>query len=300
MTEPAPLLEVYDLHVDFRTRRRGGVVPAVDGVSLHLDRGETLGLVGESGSGKSTLGNAVLGLVAATSGRICFLGQDITQIPPRRRRELTQRLQVVFQDPYSSLNPSCTIGHTLTEPLRTHYRLRRPEVAARAASALEQVGLSSDAAGRYPAQFSGGQRQRIAIARALILEPELIICDEPTSALDLSVQAQILNLLLELQQTLGLAYLFISHNIDVVRHLAHRVAVMRNGQIVEEGPADVVTETPSHPYTKALLAAVPVPDPEQQAIRRCSRNTSRSTGASPDRKGQIPVYEQGGGVDERA
>lgn len=258
MSQPAPLLDISDLHVRYPGRRRSdSEVIAVDGVSLHLAAGETLGLVGESGSGKSTLGNAVLGLVKPVSGQILLHGQDITQLGTRRRRDVTGRIQAVFQDPYGSLNPSRTIGHTLAEPLRARFGIGRAEVADQVAEGLRRVGLPADAAHRYPAQFSGGQRQRIAIARALMLRPELVICDEPTSALDLSVQAQILNLLLELQRENGLTFLFISHDMDVVRHISHRVAVMLRGQLVEHGSVDTVTTTPSHTYTQALLAAVP-------------------------------------------
>jgi ABC-type glutathione transport system ATPase component len=276
MTEHQPVLEVRDLRVEYpghRARHRNPL-RAVDGVSLRLMRGETLGLVGESGSGKSTIGNAILGLIKPAAGQILFEGRDITHTGPRRRRDLAQHLQVVFQDPYSSLNPSRTIGQTLTDPLRARRRMARSEAAKRIADVLGRVGLPPEAADRYPARFSGGQRQRIAIARALVLEPEVVICDEPTSSLDLSVQAQVLNLLLELQQQLGLSYLFISHDIGVIRHVSHRVAVLRNGHLVEEGPVDVVTDTPSHPYTQALLAATPVPDPQLQATRRRSRASS--------------------------
>ncbi|MEV4313958.1 ATP-binding cassette domain-containing protein [Actinocrispum sp. NPDC049592] len=236
-----PLLNVRDLRVEYP-----GQV-AVDGVSLHLDRGETLGLVGESGSGKSSIGHAIVGLVRPSAGEILVHGKDVTRIPVRRRH----RVQIVFQDPYGSLNPSRTIGGTLAEPLRVVLRLSRREAAAMVADALESVGMPPDAAGRYPGAFSGGQRQRIAIARALVLAPELIVCDEPTSALDVSVQAQILNLLMDLQQRLGVAYLFISHDIDVVRHMAHRVAVLLKGRIVEQGSLD----EPHHRYTRALLDA---------------------------------------------
>ena len=254
-----PLLDVRDLSVDFPARSGLGRrrVRAVRGVDLHIEVGETLGLVGESGSGKSTIGNAVLGLVPPAAGRIMLHGKEITRVPAAARRALATRIQVVFQDPYGSLNPSRTIGSTLAEPVRVHRGLSRANAAPLVTAALERVGLPVAAAGRYPAQFSGGQRQRIAIARALILEPELVICDEPTSALDLSVQAQILNLLLELQRDLGLAYLFISHDIDVVRHLAHRVVVLRDGEVVEHGPVGRVTTNPRHPYTQALLDAVP-------------------------------------------
>jgi ABC-type glutathione transport system ATPase component len=248
------LLDVVDLRVEYRGRGPSKV--AVDGVSLHLARGETLGLVGESGSGKSSTGHAIVGLVRPTAGQILFHGNDIAHASGKRRRELGQRVQIIFQDPYGSLNPSRTIGGTLAEPLRVVHRLSRQDTATRVAGVLETVGMPPDASRRYPGAFSGGQRQRIAIARALVLEPELIVCDEPTSALDLSVQAQILNLLLDLQEQLGLSYLFISHDIDVVRHMAHRTAVLFEGRIVEQGTVEQVTDYPSHPYTQALLAAV--------------------------------------------
>jgi ABC-type glutathione transport system ATPase component len=265
------LLDIRGLEVVFRGSRRARPVHAVKGVDLWVEPGRTLGLVGESGSGKSTIGNAVLGLVPVTSGAIMFQGEDIARAAPRRRRELGEQVQVVFQDPYSSLNPSRTVGHTLSEPLRVRGRLGRREADQRVAQVLTDVGLSPGAARRYPGHFSGGQRQRIAIARALVRSPKLIICDEPTSALDLSVQAQILNLLLELQRSSNVAYLFISHDIDVVRHMSHRITVLRNGEVVEEGGAAEVIESPGHDYTKALIAAVPVPDPRQQAKRREAR-----------------------------
>jgi ABC-type oligopeptide transport system ATPase subunit len=270
------LLDVRDLRVTFPGRHRGAPVRAVDGVTLTVDRGETVGLVGESGSGKSTIGNAILGLARVSDGRILFDGRDITRATGRTRRELGRHLQVVFQDPYGSLNPSRTIGQTLAEPLLVGRRLTRREAATRVADILTRVGMPADTAGRYPGQFSGGQRQRIAIARALVQQPQLVICDEPTSALDLSVQAQILNLLLDLQAELGLAYLFISHDIDVVRHMSHRTVVLYNGQIVEDGSTESVTEHPQHPYTKRLLAAAPIPDPRVQAARR---EAAQTTGA---------------------
>ncbi|MBD2892572.1 Glutathione import ATP-binding protein GsiA [Actinomadura sp. RB99] len=251
----APLLETHDLRVDHHGRH--GRTRAVDGVALRLSPGRTLGLVGESGSGKSSIAGAVLGLVRPTGGRVLFRGTDITHASPRRRRELSRHLQAVFQDPYGTLNPSRTVGQTLAEPLRVVHRLGRAEAADRAAAALAQVGLPPDAARRYPRDFSGGQRQRIAIARALVPRPELVICDEPTSALDLSVQAQILNLLLDLQRDLGLAYLFISHDIDVVRHMAHDAAVLLRGRVVEQGPVDRVTGSPAHKYTRTLLSSRP-------------------------------------------
>lgn len=270
------LLDIRELRVEFRGegRKRARSVTAVDGVNLYLSRGETLGLVGESGSGKSTIGNAILGLVRPTGGEIRFHGDDITFATSRQRRDLGQRLQVVFQDPYSSLNPSRTIGQTLAEPLRIVGRLPRSEIATRVSDMLAQVGMPPDTIDRYPADFSGGQRQRIAIARALVLEPEVVICDEPTSALDLSVQAQILNLLLDLQERFHVSYLFISHDIDVVRHMAHRAAVLFEGRVVEQGTVEQVTEHPRDPYTRRLLAAAPIPNPRQQARRRRSRTQS--------------------------
>jgi peptide/nickel transport system ATP-binding protein len=263
------LLETSDLVV----RYRGRPAAAVDGVTLAVGRGETLALVGESGSGKSTLGNAILGLVGAVSGTITFDGQDITHANPRTRRALTRHIQPIFQDPYSSLNPVRPIGKALAEPLRAHAKLDATTVKARVAAALEQVGLPPAAAGLYRAQFSGGQRQRIAIARALLLSPRLVVCDEPLSALDLSVQAQVLNLLKALQRDLGLSYLFITHDLAIVPHIAHRVAVLYQGQIVETGTVASVCGQPSHPYTRRLIAAAPVPDPvEQRARRRAMEN----------------------------
>lgn len=261
----AHLLQVNDLQVYYPPRRRGDEpVRAVDGVSLHLDHGETLGLVGESGSGKSTIGNAILGLVRATGGQILFEDADITHANARQRRGLSRHIQVIFQDPYSSLNPSRDIGHTLAEPLRVVQHVNRSDAAERVTTVLSQVGMPPDTAERYPAEFSGGQRQRIAVARALVMQPKLIVCDEPTSALDLSIQAQILNLLLDLQEQLGLTYLFISHDIDVVRHISHRAAVLYKGHVVEHGPARQVTDHPTHDYTQALIDAIPLPEPPRQ------------------------------------
>jgi oligopeptide/dipeptide ABC transporter ATP-binding protein len=266
-----PLLDVRDLSVEFKVGRNKPPVRALDGVSLAVAPRETLGLVGESGSGKTTLGRAILGLAPVGRGSIAFAGDDITHAGYRRRRELSADLQVVFQDPYSSLNPTRTIGQTLAEMLRVHPKLSRAEVDGRVASMLERVGLPADAAARYPANFSGGQRQRIAIARALIVQPRLVICDEPVSALDLSVQAQVLNLLRELQNELHLSYLFIAHDLDVVRHLSDRILVLYRGRVMEEGQADQVYGAPAHPYTRALLDAAPVPDPELQRQRRHAR-----------------------------
>jgi oligopeptide/dipeptide ABC transporter ATP-binding protein len=273
MTETDELLAVHDLVVEFHLGRHRPPLRAVDEVSLDLRRGETLGLVGESGSGKTTLGRAILGLVPIQSGTVTFDGRDITHAGYRQRRRLSSELQVVFQDPFSSLNPTRTIGQTLEETLRVH-DVSRKETTRRVTNVLERVGLPGDARNRYPANFSGGQRQRIAIARALLMEPRLIVCDEPVSALDLSVQAQVLNLLHELQTELGLSYLFVAHDLDVVRHLSHRIAVLYRGQIMEEGSAESVHGEPVHPYTRALIGSAPVPDPIVQRQRRLSRPRS--------------------------
>ena len=262
------LLQVRDLTVGYR---HGGLLHrALDQVSLDVQAGETLGIVGESGAGKSTLGRAVLGLVPVAAGSIRFCGQDITRLSRRDRVALAARLQVVFQDPDSSLNPARTVGSSLAEPLLGQ-RGPRGEVAGKVAAMLERVGLPGDAAARYPRQFSGGQKQRIAIARALIVSPQLVVCDEALSALDLSVQAQIINLLLELRRDLGLAYLFIGHDLAVIRLLADRVVVLRKGQVVEQGTAAQVCEQPADPYTKALMEAAPVPDPHQERARLAAR-----------------------------
>lgn len=275
-----PILDVSDLTVVYRRGLRHSPLHAVDGVSFRLQRRETVGLVGESGSGKTTIGRAVLGLAPVTEGAIIFNGEDITHASYRRRRALSAELQVVFQDPYSSLNPTRKVGQTLAETLRVHHRaMPKHAIAARIDEMLERVGLPLDAAQRYPAHFSGGQRQRIAIARALMADPRLVICDEPTSALDLSVQAQVVNLLRELQEELGLSYLFISHDLSVVRHLSHRVIVLYQGTIMEQSDATSLYERPLHPYTQTLLAAAPVPDPVEQRIRRMQR--TRATDDSP-------------------
>jgi ABC-type glutathione transport system ATPase component len=272
---PEPLLQVRNLSVGYhqergRRERRHREHWALDRVSLDVSAGETVGVVGESGAGKSTLGRAVLGLVPASSGTIRFGGQDITRLSRRERVAVAARLQVVFQDPGSSLNPARTIRSSLAEPLLGQRR-PRDEVAGRVAEMLGRVGLPADAAGRYPRQFSGGQQQRIAIARALIVSPELVVCDEALSALDLSVQAQIINLLLELRRDLGLAYLFIGHDLAVIRHLADRVLVLRQGRVVEQGPAEQVCQQPADPYTKALMDAAPVPDPREERARLTAR-----------------------------
>jgi oligopeptide/dipeptide ABC transporter ATP-binding protein len=266
------LLDVSELTVEFSRGRLRPPLRAVDGVSFSVAPRETIGLVGESGSGKTTIGRSILGLAPISEGEVVFAGENITHASYSRRRALSAELQVVFQDPYSSLNPTRTVGQTLGETLRVHNRdLSKAALAARVGAMLEQVGLPPEAARSYPAQFSGGQRQRIAIARALMAQPRLVICDEPTSALDLSVQAQVLNLLRELQDEFHLSYLFISHDLAVVRHLSHRIIVLYQGRIMEQGSAATVYQAPAHPYTRALLAAAPVPDPDEQRKRHAAR-----------------------------
>jgi ABC-type glutathione transport system ATPase component len=275
-----PLLDVADLVVRFRSKKRfGASFQALNGISLRLGQGETLGLVGESGSGKTTIGRAILGLAPVASGSIRFDGRDITAASRRERRALSRDLQVVFQDPYSSLNPSRTIGDILSEPLSVQ-GVAGGEARARVQELLDRVHLPHDAMDRLPREFSGGQRQRIAIARALALKPRLIVCDEPVSALDLSTQARVLDLFLEIQRDTGVSYLFISHDLDVVRHVSHRVAVLYRGDLVEQGDAEQVTRVPQHPYTQRLLLASPVPDPDRQAERReARRRLARVTAA---------------------
>jgi ABC-type glutathione transport system ATPase component len=266
-----PLLDVRDVVVQYPSKGfRKPPFTALKGVSIDIRPRETVGLVGESGSGKTTLGRAVLGLAPVTGGQISFKGRDITHLNRGQRRGLAKEVQVVFQDPYTSLNPSLTIERILTEPL-TAQGVPRREAADRVHALLDQVHMPKDAADRLPREFSGGQRQRIAIARALALEPELIVCDEPVSALDLSTQARVMALFLEIQERTGVAYLFISHDLTVVRHLSHRVAVMLHGEIVEWGDGDQVTSNPRHPYTERLLLAAPVPDPDRQRERREQR-----------------------------
>jgi oligopeptide/dipeptide ABC transporter ATP-binding protein len=283
------LLSIRDLVVEYRPRGKRSGPPAVDGVSVDIAPGETLGLVGESGSGKTTIGRAILGLAPITAGTVTFDGRDITQLSSRERRALTSDIQVVFQDPYGSMNPTHTVGQILGEPLRNGVAPRVADPQQRVAEMLERVGLPASAADRYPGQFSGGQRQRIAIARALMLSPRLVICDEPVSALDLSVQAQVLNLFRELQDDLGVAYLFIAHDLDVVRHLSDRIAVLYRGQMMESGTAADVHRSPRHPYSRALHDAAPVPDPAAQAVRRAARIASApaSAGLAADGSGCV-------------
>ncbi|THG29395.1 ATP-binding cassette domain-containing protein [Naasia lichenicola] len=266
-----PLLVIDDLVVEYPAKGfRKQPFRALKGVSIDIKAGECVGLVGESGSGKTTLGRAVLGLAPVTGGSVRFKGQEIGHLSRKARRALSDEIQVVFQDPYSSLNPSLTIEQTLAEPLRVK-KMSAADSSKRVRKLLDQVGLPSDAADRLPREFSGGQRQRIAIARALALSPELIVCDEPVSALDLSTQARVLDLFKDIQEETGVAYLFVSHDLAVVRHLSHRVAVMYHGEIVEYGDGDKVTSDPDHPYTQRLLLAAPVPDPIRQEQRRADR-----------------------------
>ncbi|GAA2628340.1 ATP-binding cassette domain-containing protein [Actinomadura fulvescens] len=268
MTTDDNLLEVADLRVSFPGRRRRAPrTEVLKGVSLHVRPGEALGLVGGSGSGKTTIGRAVLGLVPVAAGTITFAGERVERATPRRRRQLSKDIQVVFQDPYTSLNPSLTIGDTLAEPLLAQ-GVPAADARRRIGGLLDRVRLPSDAAGRLPREFSGGQRQRVAIARALAIDPRLIVCDEPVSALDLTTQQTVLDLFLEIQERTGVSYLFISHDLAVVRYISHRVAVIDQGTIVETGDTAEVTERPQHPYTRRLMLAAPVADVAEQRARR--------------------------------
>jgi oligopeptide transport system ATP-binding protein len=268
-----PLLEVTDLVKHFPIKR--GIlidrevdqVRAVDGISFRVERGETLGLVGESGSGKSTACRAVLQLIKPTSGSVKFEGKELSGLGRRQMRPLRREMQMIFQDPYASLNPRKRVGQIVGDPLKRQGVASGTELRRQVQELLERVGLSSEHYYRFPHEFSGGQRQRIGIARAVSLKPKLVICDEPVSALDVSIQAQIVNLLDDLQDEFGLAYLFVAHDIGVVRHISDRIAVMNEGKIVEQGTADQVCETPRDEYTKKLLAAVPIPDPRESRGR---------------------------------
>jgi len=271
--QESPLLEVKQLKKHFPIK--GGLfgrtvqrVYAVDGVSLTLRRGETLGLVGESGCGKSTLGRTILRLYEPTAGQVQFDGVNLLALSPKQLRRKRRDMQIIFQDPFSSLNPRMTVGGVLAEPFLIHGLGTRNELEARIATLLETVGLPAEAAGRYPHEFSGGQRQRIGIARAIALNPKLIVADEPVSALDVSIQSQILNLLVDLRKNLGLSYLFVAHDLAVIEHISDSVAVMYLGKIVEYASGDELYAKPSHPYTRALISAIPVPDLDAKKQRQ--------------------------------
>jgi oligopeptide transport system ATP-binding protein len=276
-TQDGALLTVVDLHKHFPVRkglvieRTVDHIRAVDGVDLEIREGETLGLVGESGSGKSTTGYCILQLLKPTSGSIVFMGNELTRLGREELRRTRRDMQIVFQDPYASLNPRMTVGNIVAEPLEVHGIGTRRSRRTAVRTLLDVVGFNPDFTNRYPHEFSGGQRQRIGIARALALNPKLIICDEPVSALDVSIQAQILNLLKDLQKDFYLSYLFISHDLAVVRTMSDRIAVMNHGKIVETGRAEDVYRSPRDEYTKALFSAVPVPDPRRQRERKAER-----------------------------
>jgi len=276
------LMHIDDLRVAYPSK--GAFKPPVEilhGVSMIIDEGETLGVVGESGSGKTTIGRAVLGLAPITGGQVGFDGRDIARISRRERRRLSRDIQVIFQDPYSSLNPAMEVGDILAEPL-VAAGSSSADARTRVRSLLDKVGLPRDAVSRLPREFSGGQRQRVAIARVLAPEPRLIVCDEPVSALDLTTQALVLDLLTDIQRSTGVAYLFISHDLAVVRHISHRVAVLYRGDVVETGTAAAVTGDPEHPYTQQLLLASPVAHPLAQERRRAERLRLRETLAAQD------------------
>jgi oligopeptide transport system ATP-binding protein len=281
MTENGALLQVDDLQKHFPVRqgllieRQVGAVKAVDGVSFDIREGETLGLVGESGSGKSTTGYCILQLLKPTGGSVRFLGKELTELGREDLRRMRREMQIVFQDPYSSLDPRMTVGDIVEEPLVVHSIGTRRSRRETVRTLLDVVGFNPEFTNRYPHEFSGGQRQRIGIARALALNPKLIVCDEPVSALDVSIQAQILNLLKDLQKEFGLTYLFIAHDLAVVRTMSDSIAVMNRGKLVECGPAEDVYANPKEEYTRALLAAVPVPDPRAMKERKVERRRLR-------------------------
>jgi peptide/nickel transport system ATP-binding protein len=267
------LIQVDDLKVHFPItagifQREIGRVRAVDGITFNIRKGETLGLVGESGCGKSTTGRALIRLRDQTSGQVKFDGIDLSKLSRNELRKMRRRMQIIFQDPYSSLNPRMTVGSIISEPLETHNLGSGKARQDRVRELLRLVGLNPNFTNRYPHEFSGGQRQRIGVARALAVEPEFIVCDEPISALDVSIQAQVLNLLVELREQFGLTYLFIAHDLSVVRHISDRVGVMYLGKIVELGPPAQIYAAPGHPYTRALLSAVPIPDPKAERRRK--------------------------------
>ena len=262
------LVKYFPVKAGGFVQRTVGQVHAVDDVSLIVERGKTLGLVGETGSGKSTLARCVAGLIPATSGRVTFDGRDITNLSRRAMRPLRREIQMIFQDPYSSLNPRRRVGSIISDPFIIHKTATGAERKRKVQELMERVGLNPEHYNRFPAEFSGGQRQRIGVARALALRPKLIICDEPVSALDVSIQAQVLNLLADLQQEYGLSYLFIAHDLEVVRHVSDKVAVMYLGRIGEAAPKEQLYKTPRHPYTVALLSAAPAADPDAAAARQ--------------------------------
>ena len=270
MAEPIIRVEGLEKHFQIRTGGLGRkmLIHAVNGVSLEIAKGETLGIVGESGCGKSTLGRTILKVLEPDAGRIWCDGTDITGFSRRQMRPWRRRMQMIFQDPYASLNPRFTVGELIAEPMAIYRTHGEAEQRERVQELLQIVGLKPDHIRRYPHEFSGGQRQRIGIARALALEPEFIVCDEPISALDVSIQAQIVSLLERIQDEKKLSYLFIAHDLTMVRHISHRIGVMYMGELVEIGPADEVCEYPVHPYTKLLMSAVPIPDPVQARLQR--------------------------------
>ncbi len=262
-----PLVEIKDLKKHFHVGG-GRLLKAVDGVSFQIKKGETLGLVGESGCGKTTCGRTLLGLYNNNGGEVFFDGREITKLSPKEKTELKKRMQIIFQDPYASLNPRMTVGDIIGEGIDIHGLYKGRERTKRIGELLSLVGLNKEHASRFPHEFSGGQRQRIGIARALAIEPEFIVCDEPISALDVSIQAQVVNLLIKLQKELGLTYLFIAHDLSMVRHISDRVGVMYLGKLVEVADSTTLYASPKHPYTEALLSAIPVPDPRTEANKK--------------------------------